>query len=488
MKEPSTTRKPPQLGRQTTLPLRESGARKEKKRASWRRSVLSYRDEMPGKEVYWLLAYAALYLVRPWEIRPELAALPMERIFALLLLVKIFVFGKAQIRLRGPGLGLLFFVGALFVTMFAGLDLAQSWIIVENVLKVSVFGICVIAGIRGIADLRAFLLGWVGIQFIYQLKAIWEFYIHGRGSYQMGIWRMRGIESTFGHPNTFCATTVLILPFAIALLRNEKTQVVRALLFAEIVAAGIVIFKTGSRAGLIEVILLAMIVLVSSRHRFKGILVLSIVVPIIFLVLPDDLSERYRTIFDKKANKSATESAQGRIEGLKKGAKLFVERPLVGVGPNCFTISDRRYPGFTLFPGLQPHNLVGQVLGETGLLGVLSFGIMVFATFLALVRIRRRGKDNEDPALLAMGQGGLLVLFFLFIAGTFGHNLYRYNWIWLTALTAAAWNAADLVYPPKQRGVLKVNTIKLGGDRGVPQCPPSELSGGEGCRELPSRT
>lgn len=472
-----TTKEPPQLVRPATPPFRVGGVRKEKKNGSWRRSVLSYREEMPGKEVYWLLAYAALYLIRPWEIRPELAALPMERIFAVLLLVKIFVFGKPQIRPRGPGIGLMFFVGALFVTMFAGLDLAQSWVIVENVLKVSVFGICVIAGIRGIADLRAFLLGWVGIQFIYQLKAIWEFYIHGRGSYQMGIWRMRGIESTFGHPNTFCATTVLILPFAIALLRNEKTRFVRMFLMAEIAAAGIVIFKTGSRAGLVEVILLAMIVLITSRHRFKGILVLAIVVPIIFLVLPDDLSERYRTIFDKKANKSATESAQGRIEGLKKGAKLFVERPLVGVGPNCFTISDRRYPGFTLFPGLQPHNLVGQILGETGLLGVFSFGMMVFATFLALIRIRRRGKDSEDPALLAMGQGGLLVLFFLFIAGSFGHNLYRYNWIWLTALTAAALNVADLVYPPKQRGAIKVNTIKLDGDRGTPQSPRPELKG-----------
>ncbi len=413
--------------------------------------LLEWKGKRPSADVYWLLGYAALYLLRPWEIRPEFAALPLEKIFAGFLLLKIFIFGAPRFRPRAPGLGLFAFLGALLFTMIFSLDLAQSWLIVENVIKVIVFGVCLVAAIQTLADLRAFLIGWIGIQFIYQSKAIWEFYVHGRGSYQMGIWRMRGIETTFGHPNTFCATTVLILPLAIALWRNETNRWVRKFLLLEMAAAGLVIFKTGSRAGLLEIILLALIVLVSSRHRIKGFIVLALVVPIIVFTLPKDLSERYRTIFDSKANKSATESAQGRVEGLKKGAKLFVRRPLTGVGPNCFVISDDRYPGLTLFPGLQPHNLVGQILGEMGLAGLLGFGLMAGASFLSLWRIRRRGREQDDPMLLALGMGGMLVLFFLVVAGGFGHNLYRYNWVWITALSAAGLNVADAAYPPPLR-------------------------------------
>jgi len=432
---------------------------------SFLRRILAWQETMPGADIYWLLAYAALFLLRPWEIRPELAALPMEKIFALALLVKVFFFGKVEFRPRGPGLAMFVFLGALLVTMFLGLDRGQSWPLVEMVLKVAVFAVCVIVAVRSVADLRVFLLGWVALQFIYQSKAIWEFYVHGRGSYQMGIWRMRGIETTFGHPNTFCATTVLILPLAIALFRYEKNRWVRAFLLAEIAAAVIVIFKTGSRAGLLELVLLALIVLVTSSHRVKGFVALAVLVPVLFFTLPDDLQQRYRTIFDQKANKSATESAQGRVEGLRKGAKLFVKRPLAGVGPNCFVIADARYPGLTLFAGLQPHNLVGQLLGEMGLLGILAFGCMGLATFLALLRIRRMGKEKDDPVLMAFGFGGILVLMFLFVAGTFGHNLYRYNWLWLTALAAAALNAAEQLYPSgKSKGrrkKVKVFTVPL---------------------------
>src|SRR5262249_44030815 len=92
---------------------------------------------------------------------------------------------------------------------------------------------------------------------------------------------------------------------------------------------------------------------------------------------------------------------------------------------------------------VESHNLYGQLLGETGLLGAVTFSAVLLAFYVSL----RRVKANRDPDFVtdlvyqvpaAVGAGVLLMLFL----GNFGHNLFRFNWLWYGGFLAVAADCA----------------------------------------------
>ena len=392
----------------------------------------------PSVAVYALLVYAAVYLIRPWEsLIPELAVVPFERLVALAIFSLVLLLAPPDFRLKTPFAGLLLWIGALILSTLTAEYIGVSWAFLVDYSKVLLFGLFLAVSLKTAADLRTFCLGWIAIQFLYQSKALWEFYIHGAGRYMMGIWRLAGLEDTFGHPNTFAATTLLIIPFSLAFLRTESNPFIRAFLLTSLATSILVLFKTGSRMALLGLFIFAIFALFLSRHKSIFALLLVLAIGSAPFYLSDDLKDRYWTMIDLDANESATESAAGRLEGFYKGLRILEIRPLTGVGPDCFTDVDDRFPNLTKFPGLQPHNMIGQVLGETGLLGGLGFFCFILAIFATSWSILIR-PPPQSATLQAFALASTMTLFMLLFLGLFGHNGYRYNWIWLCGLAGAA--------------------------------------------------
>src|SRR5262249_34859211 len=94
---------------------------------------------------------------------------------------------------------------------------------------------------------------------------------------------------------------------------------------------------------------------------FAGLVGLAIV----WFAMSDDARNRLRRVWDPEAGPAnATESAYGRIAGLQAGLAMFQEFPLTGVGlGNFIPYRLEHLDGVSLVA----HNLLGQVLGETGL-------------------------------------------------------------------------------------------------------------------------
>ena len=90
---------------------------------------------------------------------------------------------------------------------------------------------------------------------------------------------------------------------------------------------------------------------------------------------------------------------------------------------------------------LDAHNLVGQVLGETGAIGGITFLLMMSTILANCRRLRILSEDRSDVKLFTLSGSGVALrnsLFLLVFEGLFGHNLLRFNWLWLAAFSSLA--------------------------------------------------
>jgi len=196
--------------------------------------------------------------------------------------------------------------------------------------------------------------------------------------------------------------------------------------------------------------------------------------------MPTDLQQRFLSTFSEKyAQIGAQASAEGRTLGFLHGLALYKDNPTLGIGPDNFRYS---WPGMASGPNA--HNVYGQLLGELGTAGLLAFGLLLWLLYRqnrrVIVHFRRlvRQKPDEDgekpPASLMavkqrncragnggsgpsassqhgkfsamtvqsiprfhslVGQAIIQTMILMLFKGWADHNLYRYTWLWLAALT-----------------------------------------------------
>ena len=91
---------------------------------------------------------------------------------------------------------------------------------------------------------------------------------------------------------------------------------------------------------------------------------------------------------------------------------------------------------------MQAHNLYGQVLGELGTLGGVSFLLVVICFIVNAIELRSLLLAGHAvyafPARIIVAV--LVTVFILLILGWGGHNLFRYTWLWYGAFQAIALN------------------------------------------------
>src|SRR5262249_49892998 len=191
---------------------------------------------------------------------------------------------------------------------------------------------------------------------------------------------------------------------------------------------------TGSRGAFVCLLVWLMLAVWQSRWRSKLIMLLLPTAPLLFLALPPQLPNRFETIVNPAVGpKNARESADGRIQGFWIGMELWQKNPLAGVGPGAWREATGRK--------LLAHNLYGQLAGEMGTVGVLTFGGVVLAYGWNLRKIRRAYRErpewDRDFLFYLTNSIGVAVLLLL-LGGMVGHNLLRIHWVLYAAFLVAA--------------------------------------------------
>ncbi len=414
------------------------------KRGIWPRSVS-----------FWMVAvYVALFIIRPWEqMFPWLGSIYFEKIYAILMIVVVFLSGGKQVKYNLQTLSVLFFLFAITVSAFFALKISLAWDPLYAYLTLVIFYFVLYITIKTPYELVFMVLCYIATMAVYLAKSQWEFFIHGQHRYDMGVIRLIGIEETFGGPNSLAMSIVVSLPmfFFLWSIRKElsngwpkfwKKWVPRLLIFYFLLAISSIVL-TNSRSGMLSFVFF--VILVTFRGKGFGKKFLYLIVGIVFLaliwfVLPEEQKGRFATIWDPSTGpESAEVSAEGRVEGYKAGIKMFERFPISGVGIGNFISYRESYVDGV---SLNAHNLAGQLLGETGIIGAGAFIFMVFIIAVNCYRVIWQGKRNVSDSNIVLFSGiGFAcrdALILLAFEGTFGHNLLRYNWLWLAAFSGLA--------------------------------------------------
>lgn len=425
-----------------------------------------------------LVGYLFLLIFRPYEYWPTLGEWRIERIYMIFFICAAFLSKEKQfVPSLINGVVVLFSLSLIFCGIFS-ISLDASWRTIEEYFKYVIFYFMAIISVRDEKDFRFLLFSFIGVMSLYVGKSAWEFFIHGRYVYSMGIKRMVGIDITYGAPNSFSASICYSLPLLWAMIQSKpKNFWVQRGLWAYGALAIVAIISTGSRSGMFTALLFLGLVLMSSGRKVATILVIGVLLTLSWDFMSEELQNRFlSTVIADVGPLSARTSAQGRMEGFLQGMRLFASNPFLGIGPGNFALSWRE--------GMNAHNLYGLVFGELGLAGVLSFGSLVVfmisinrnickkvglisarqhtgvtkkppvahnmksgvvrtrLNFVAASRKERSPNSADifsvsDPLLMYsyVAQGIVYTIILMLFKGWGDHNLYRYTWLWLAALT-----------------------------------------------------
>lgn len=426
-----------------------------------------------------LAGYLFLLIFRPYEYWPILGDFRIERIYMLVFMAAVFLARDKRLVPSPINGSVALFSLAMLVSAAFAYDWEVAWFHTADYLKYVVFYFMAVLSVRNEKDFRLVLFAFMGVMLLYVGKSAWEFFLHDRFIYRMGIKRMVGIDSTYGDPNSFAASICYSLPLAWAMIRSKfESPWVRRSLWAYSAIALVAIMFTGSRSGMVTFVLFLFLLVMGSSRKVLGIVLAGVLLLVSWDYMPDDLKNRFMSTFSSEyADSGAAVSAQGRTVGFKQGLSLFRANPLLGVGPSNFPLS---WPG--LVKGPNAHNLYGQLAGELGLAGLTTFGLLLWLVYRANARIVsdwRRMRDDAAPgdaggAKVAGGAGGppgspgsppvrnsmgpapgggllsvastpafhafvaqaiIQTMILMLFKGWADHNLYRYTWLWLAALT-----------------------------------------------------
>jgi O-antigen ligase len=212
-------------------------------------------------------------------------------------------------------------------------------------------------------------------------------------------------EGDLGEPNSFGGYLVFMAAVSLALIDYLKDFRLRLGFLVLLIVIFINLVYTQSRASYIAVIPAFFMLSLFSRRRFYFVAALIVALVMTPVILPRVAKERIAYTFTQPEAKGQVQigrvrldtSASLRIESWKRGFRDWQERPLLGYGITGSVFMDAQYP---------------RILVETGILGLLAFGWLIYALFQVLLS---SWKDQEDDLLCGLSVGllaglvGLLV-------------------------------------------------------------------------------
>lgn len=269
-------------------------------------------------------------------------------------------------------------------------------------------------------------------------------------------------QGFFGNPNALSASLALYLPLAVVFWRRSEGVVRRALWGGSVLIMLAAIFRSGSRSGLLAVIVVLVWVVWSSRNRLRTVVIAALGVSLLLATAPQDMKSRLATIAYRATGQSipstqeeAVGSTESRLEIWITGLQVFFDHPISGTGPGTFEEAHTQYQArkFRGWTGSRArrdaHNAFVRMAAETGIVGLLPFIALFVATFrkgtLEVRRIRSgRAGDSQVAQLLMAALAGLGAFLVSNLFNTFLNLWLLYM---MFALIAVLIQISDKSYP-----------------------------------------
>ena len=183
-------------------------------------------------------------------------------------------------------------------------------------------------------------------------------------------------------PNDSAALFVSTIPFA-TLLATQRGAA-RWLGFAAVPFLVAAVVKTGSRGGVIGLLVVALLLILRAGARKRWAYAIGIVFSAAIFVLAADEARltRFETIFTPRSDYNFTER-EGRIQVWTRGIGYMVTHPLLGVGINSFStaegvLSGKVDEGYGI-RYTAAHNSFVEIGAELGVFGLIAFVVALWS-------------------------------------------------------------------------------------------------------------
>ena len=249
-----------------------------------------------------------------------------------------------------------------------------------------------------------------------------------------------------GEQNFYAQMLVVLVPLGISRALGERQLLTRLGAVAVTVLIGLGVVSTYSRGAAVALLMLLAAMAVLRYVKPVHIVLVGIALGIVLSSAPAYV-ERLSTIEELPSVVGGGETTDPvllqRTNDVLAAALVFIEHPIIGVGPGMFRWYYREYaprvPGLEGSGDYAAHNFYAEVAAETGLLGLLAMASIFGLTIRELVRARRRwvGVDRDRETLAT---GFLLSMLVYLFTGLFLHVAYqRYFWLVMAIAAAAGW-------------------------------------------------
>ena len=340
-------------------------------------------------------------------------------------------------------LGNIFTLAALFYTLaITAAALFSPYVnILENDnwwswLRYTLFFVIIMTSVKTERDLKIVVTGFT-IAFFLWMAHSYRGYLLGNVHWSVGVVRIVPVGQTFRNANDYGTMIVCALPlvFSLGTLCKRYWHYLFVLGYVLLTVRSSLL--TGSRNAFLMMIVLAILPVLFSRHRFKLIPIICVVLPLGWFSMTEQLQNRFRTIWDPTIDEMANINMAGRTQGFYNGWENWSNYPIFGVGPGQH--------GPALGTVFRPHNLIGEVVGELGTVGALAFLFMFSCFGINHYNIWKNYKYLQEKNL---GREGLYcwrvslaivyAVIMLQIQGFGLHTAYWFYWLWFGAFQALA--------------------------------------------------
>jgi O-antigen ligase len=258
-----------------------------------------------------------------------------------------------------------------------------------------------------------------------------------------------------GEKNRYSQIMLMLVPLGLFRMWGERTKGLRfaaaiCTIFALIGSA--LTFSRGGAVGLALMLLL----MVSMRYiKIKQVLFIVAALMLTLWMFPR-YTERLTTLqttitavadSDTTASIRQTDGAvQGRVTEMLAATYVFVDHPILGVGPGMFPYYVEEYSRQLNIRNLtaqrEAHILYLGIAADTGLLGITCFLVILYITLRDLARERQRWRQKR-PELANLCASFMFVIIAYMTTGLFLHMSYaRYFWFMLALANMASYMAS----------------------------------------------
>lgn len=250
------------------------------------------------------------------------------------------------------------------------------------------------------------------------------------------------IAGPLGDPNFFAQILLIALPVTVLFGARAIRTTSRIVWFS---SGGIILtalMLTYSRGAMVALAVMGLMLMKALHIRWRTTVIMVIFLAVSLVLLPDGVTRRFLTIEQILPSSEAPLRPDSSFEERKLFMRvawvMFGANPLLGVGPANYT---ERYDDYVNLTGSSarqyedesdqhfPHNLYLEVAAETGLVGLLVFGVIVGAAWMAS---REASRPGLDPWLKSSALAFRIALVGVLVSGIFLHLAFpRYLFLLL---------------------------------------------------------